>query len=163
MVTYVYPGTFCPPHYGHADIARRIASIAGKVTVICSVNPEKNNVWFTPQECKEMWKAYALGDNVEIMTFDEFEWAGKGTIVMVRGIRDEKDLAFEKQVLEYNRKEYGIENYHYIISRQRYLDFSSTKARLMAVNGDVGELEKVVDPRIAAKMIERAKTVGARI
>ena len=161
---YAYPGTFCPPHRGHANIAKRMAQIAGKVTVVCSVNDGKKDQWFTPDECKEMWKTYELGENVEIMTFAEFmatRAAGK-TIVMVRGIRNEDDLAFEKKVLEQNRRDYGIENYHYLVADDKYVEFSSTKARKMAMEENLAELTKIVHPKIAKIMVEKAREIKKR-
>jgi pantetheine-phosphate adenylyltransferase len=161
---YAYPGTFCPPHRGHVNIAKRMAQIAGKVTVVCSVNDGKADQWFTPEDCKEMWKTYDIEKNIEVMTFAEF-MAKNGqdkTIVIVRGIRNEDDLAFEKKVLEQNRRDYGIENYHYLVADEKYREFSSTKARKMAMDENMPELEKIVNPKIAAKMIERAREIKRR-
>lgn len=107
---YIYPGTFCPPHYGHVAIAKEAAALFGGLTVICSVNPvkEEKNL-FTLEECKKMWQTYDLGPDIEVATLDEFLERDDGSLkIMVRGIRDDKDIKFENDVILYNRNHFGI-------------------------------------------------------
>ena len=65
---YVYPGTFCPPTYGHLRIVQRSADLFDRVLILCSVNSAKNANWFTPEECRDFWLAYDLPDNVTVST-----------------------------------------------------------------------------------------------
>ena len=162
---YAYPGTFCPPHRGHENVVKRMAQISGKVTVVCSENPDKNDRWFTPEECKEMWQACGLGDNITIMTLAEFmaTHTQDERIVMVRGIRNEEDLAFEKKILEQNRRDYGIEDYHYIVADEMFKDFSSTKTRDLALEKNLADLEQIVHAKIAERMFEKGMEVRERI
>jgi cytidyltransferase-like protein len=155
---YIYPGTFCPPHFGHVAVAKEAARIFGNITVICSVNPVKEGKMpFTPEECKAMWQTYGLGRNIVVATLDEFLAAQKisETTVMVRGIRDDNDIKFENNVILYNCDKFGIRHYHYVLAEKIYAEMSSTKARIAAQNNDLAELEKMVNPDIAAKMLER--------
>lgn len=160
-VVHAGPGTYCPAHLGHVNIAERVAKTVGKVIMVCSVNNGKEQPWFTPEECKAMWQTYDLGENIIVMTFDEFmaQHTADETIVMVRGIRDEKDLEFEKGILEQNRRDYGIEQYHYVIAEERFKKFSSTKARKLAMKGNFKKLARMTNPTIAALMIAKAKQI----
>ncbi|MFA6376034.1 MAG: adenylyltransferase/cytidyltransferase family protein [Candidatus Paceibacterota bacterium] len=157
-IIYLYPGTFCPPHYGHVDLARRAAAAFGEIDVVCSVNPvkEEKNI-FTPEECKRMWQTYDLGGNIKVMTFDE-SLAGRGDddiIVMIRGIRDNNDVIYENAVMVHNRDNLGIMHYHYIIGDKKYEKYSSTAARLAAKTGDMRTLNELVNPQVAALMVEK--------
>ena len=156
--TYIYPGTFCPPHYGHVALAREAAAAFGQVTVVCSINPvkEEKNI-FTPEECKEMWQTYGLGGNIRVVTLDEFlkERGEKDMVVMIRGIRDNNDIIYENNVMIYNRDNFGITHYHYIIGDKLYEKMSSTAVRTAAKNGNLAKLNELVNAQVAAKMIEK--------
>src|SRR3989338_6840100 len=94
---FIFPGSFGPPTYGHLEIAKKVVGICGKLLIVCSVNQDKESAWFSQEECKEMWKTYGLCPGITIKTFDELKGdAGKFQVVMVRGIRDERDLDYEK-------------------------------------------------------------------
>ncbi|MFZ3074269.1 MAG: adenylyltransferase/cytidyltransferase family protein [Minisyncoccales bacterium] len=156
--TYIYPGTFCPPHYGHIAIAKEAAAVFEKITVICSVNPVKEGKMpFDPDECKEMWKSYGLGKNIEVATLDEFLATrnNSATTIMIRGIRNDNDIKYENSVILYNCKNYGVRHYHYILSKKEFENMSSAKARLAAKSGDPKELEKMVNRGIASKMMKK--------
>lgn len=93
--TYVYPGTFSPPHRGHVQIALKfVEQYNVPLIVLCSENPDKSENWFTPDECKQMWLSYGLPESITVLTLAEFAGRAfaKDELVLVRGIRDEKDF-----------------------------------------------------------------------
>jgi pantetheine-phosphate adenylyltransferase len=157
MKTYfIFPGTFSPPTYGHVAIANKAAKLFGNVTVVCSKNPDKDGSWFGPEECKQMWQTYELCPKVRVKTFNELKLNGeKSMLVMVRGIRDDKDLEYEKEVVLFNFRQFGITNFAYILCDDDFKNVSSTNARKAAENLDFMELAKQVSPMIASKMLER--------
>ena len=159
---YIYPGTFCPPHYGHVAVAKEAAKLFGKVIVICSVNPvKKDRIIFTPQECKEMWQTYNLGKNIEIVTLDEFleKWNRSAPTVMVRGIRDNNDIIYENDVMLYNFGKFGLRNYHYILCQKQFEKMSSTAVRAAALGNNIAALGQFVNQEIAARLLERASII----
>lgn len=153
---YVYPGSFCPPTYGHLEIAKKAAKIFPEIIIVCSTNPEKKNPWFTAKECKEMWLSYNLPVNVTVKTLDELsqEEIRAGNLVMIRGVRDDKDLDYEKRVLLFNYRNFGICMYLYIVS-EKYKDISSTNVRRLAENLEFMELGKQVSPMILTRLLEK--------
>jgi len=156
---YIYPGTFCPPHYGHIAIAQEVANLLGKVIVICSVNPvKKDKVIFTPAECARLWRTYDLGKNIEVTTLEMFlkSWDRQIPTVMVRGIRDQNDIIYENEVILYNCQEFGVRHYHYVLCQDQYRQISSTKARAMARAGDKIQLLQLVNEEVARQLLERA-------
>lgn len=157
---YIYPGTFCPPHFGHVAVAKEAAAIFGKVIVICSVNPVKEGKMpFTPKDCKKMWQTYDLGQNIEIVTLDEFlaDRDKTAVTVMVRGIRNNNDIKYENDVILYNCKNFGVRHYHYILCEGKFSRISSTRARLAAKNSDRAEIEKLANKDIANRMLANPK------
>jgi len=155
---YIYPGTFCPPHHGHIALAKRAAEALDEILVVCSVNPvkEEKNI-FTPEECKEMWQTYDLGGNIKVATLEEFlkKRGESDIVVMIRGIRDNNDIIYENAVMIYNRDNFGIIHYHYIIGDKEFEKFSSTAVRAAARAGDGQKLNEFVNPQVAAQTIAK--------
>jgi pantetheine-phosphate adenylyltransferase len=155
---YIYPGTFCPPHFGHIALAKEAAAAFGEITVVCSVNPvKKEKIFFTPDECRDLWQTYDLGENIKILTLDDFLKVRnpKDTVIMIRGIRNNNDIIYENAVMIYNRDNFGITHYHYIIADKFFEKMSSTAARSAAKNGDLKKLGRLVNRKVVSKAIER--------
>jgi pantetheine-phosphate adenylyltransferase len=155
---YIYPGTFCPPHYGHIALVKEAAEVFGEITVVCSVNPVKEDkIIFTPDECKEMWQTYDLGKNIKVMTLDEFLKIRNqdDMVIMIRGIRDNNDIIYENNVMIYNRDHFNITHYHYMIAAKPFEKMSSTAARFAAKNNDQKKLNELVNPSVAARMMKK--------
>lgn len=155
---YVFPGSFCPPTYGHFFILKEAAKLFGHIIIACSDNPDKkNNHWFTPDECKAMWQTYNLPKNIEILTLSELKKRIKDTsrIVMIRGIRDSRDMEYEKKVMSLNKNNFGINKYFYIFSEKENCDISSSTAKKMAQNLEIEKLYRYVSPGIVSILLER--------
>ncbi len=160
-IIHVFPGTFSPPTVGHLEVVRKAAKLCENLTIICSKNPDKT-AWFTPEECVELWKSYDLPANVNVTTFSEFAKAkhDMSKIVMVRGIRGEKDLAHESSVILLNKKDYGIDNYLFILTSSEFENVSSTKAREIAFfEGRTDNLLQMVTAEVATQLIAKALAI----
>jgi len=157
----VYPGSFCPPTYGHLHIVRKAAKIFPELTVVCSTNPDKKSRWFSEEECKEMWNAYMLPLNVTVKTFSEFTESKPdlSNLIMVRGIRDETDLDEEKKVVMLNKEMFDIDKYFYIFSSPTLEGVSSSKVREQAQNLEINQLAKYVAPLVISKLLEKVLKV----
>ena len=153
---YVFPGTFCPPDIGHLYIVKKALTFLPEVTIVCSVNPHKKNCWFTPQQCKEMWHTYHLPEHVTVTTLAEIEKSIHGEeLVMIRGIRDEKDLDEEKNVVFLNVEKYGITKFLYLVDEKSHKYISGTRNRALAEDLQLEELGKYVSPLVLSAMIEK--------
>jgi len=153
---FIYPGTFCPPTYGHLYVVREACKVFPQVTILCSENEDKkDNRWFTPDECKAMWQAYKLPKNVEVMTLKEFMASKfkKAKITMIRGIRGHEDLEHETKVMELNTREFGINQYFYIHAPLSKCKISSSRTRAYATELDLEKLSKLVAPGIVSKLL----------
>ena len=154
---FIYPGCFAPPTFGHFQIATRAAEIFPNITIICSTNKEKEMTrWFSEEECRAMWNCYNLPKNVSVKTFTEYslEKVKPKSIVMIRGIRNERDMEDEKRVVKLNNTLFGIDNFFYILAEKEYADISSSRARLAAQNLCLEDLNKCVPQSIAKLLLE---------
>lgn len=155
---YAYPGTFSPPHRGHVAIASRAAALFPNLTIICSVNPEKNDGWFSPDEAKSMWLTYDLPKNVRVITLSEFraERNNPSRMVMVRGLRSPEDVAYESKVLIHNKEHYGIDHFFYLFSEPALSNLSSKDIRRAAMELNLPCLGKCVSPTIVELLTKKA-------
>ena len=161
---FIFPGSFCPPTYGHVDIAKRAAEIFPEVVVVCSRNPQKQGNWFSAEDCAKMWQAYDLPANIQITTLEKMmnQKTDFSELVMIRGIRNDDDYGHEQEVMALNFKQFGIDKYFYLIAPENYRDCSSSRARQAAESLELSELATLVAPLVVTKLLEyvlKAKNV----
>ena len=152
---YVFPGSFCPPTYGHLHTLRKAAAMFDHVLVVCSNNPKKHNNWFTPQECVGLWQSYDLPDNVSVQYFGQNSH-DLSSITMLRGLRDASEMDYEKQVMDFNHQEFGISSYIHLFASPEFAEVSSSRARQAAIRLELEKLPQYVSPLVATALLERA-------
>lgn len=155
---FLYPGVFCPPTYGHLEIVKKACLLFNHVNIICSVNPIKKEVLFTPDECRELWKFYDLPDNSSVFTYDNFIKSGnligrRFHTVMIRGLRNSDELTDEITTVESAYRDNKIIHVHYIIAERGKETISSTLVRKLAQDRKIIELEKYVCENVASRLI----------
>lgn len=104
----VYAGSFDPLTNGHLWLIQTGAKFFDKLIVALGINPDKRST-FSDQERIEMLKESTKDlPNVEIALMrNEFlvDFAKKNKAnALIRGVRDTKDLEYEKTLAHYNRK-----------------------------------------------------------
>jgi pantetheine-phosphate adenylyltransferase len=159
---YIFFGTFSPPTIGHFNIVCQAAKMFKELIIVCSVNPDKGSTLFSPDKCKNLWQTYNLPKNVRVLTLAELRMITikRQNIVMIRGIRDSYDFEYEKEVMTYNQKTFGINKFFYIHSGNKYKNISSTKARELAEKMDLRGLARMLSPLAISSLLE--KTLGAK-
>lgn len=104
----IYAGSFNPFHIGHFNIVKKAEKIFGKgnVLIAIGVNPEK------PDDRESLKRALEISDktkrNVEVYTTFLHELIEKKEaegykVVLVRGLRNGDDLAYEDNQLKFIR------------------------------------------------------------
>lgn len=160
---YVYPASFAPPTYGHLATVRKATEIVPQLTLVYSINPEKDN-WFSEEERAEMWSTYSLPENVDVRTFSGMSQEAGGVdfrnLAMVRGIRNEVDYDYEKKVAFYNRDKFGITNFLYFMADPATSHISSTLARKSAADLDLVGLANCVSPMVASILLEKTLEIN---
>ena len=133
------PGTFDPVTRGHLAIIEAAAALFDEVTVCILINPEKHCM-FDEATRMEALKAAVKGlDNVTIaschgMTADYAKEIGADAIV--RGIRNEKDTAYELEMADFNLRRTGVRTVFFPAPRE-LCALSSTKAREKLLSGEM--------------------------
>jgi pantetheine-phosphate adenylyltransferase len=156
MVTnYLFPGSFCPPTYGHLAILKEAAEILPKITIVCSRNPQKSDYCFSEEECERLWKSYNLPQKISVCSFSDLVEEDLSKIVMVRGIRNERDFVDEAKIMKLNHSRYGIKSFCYVIADQNMQEISSSKARQLAKDLAIEELHRYVSPMVITALLEK--------
>ncbi|MDP4152337.1 MAG: pantetheine-phosphate adenylyltransferase [Bacillota bacterium] len=157
MVTALIPGSFNPPTKGHLDIISRCADVFENVRVVVIKNTAKVQT-FTSDECAEMLRIITKDmpnvsvDTAEGLVVDYAKKIGAG--VIVKGLRNARDLDFEIQMAEANNLMTGIETM-LIASRGDNIHISSSLVREIASLG--GDISKFVPPEICKIITDKFK------
>jgi len=161
MTIAIYPATFDPITYGHADIATRAASIFEKLIVGVYDRPLKN-LLFAPEERLDMTRR-ALGHlaNVEVKLYHGLtaEFARQcGARVIVRGLRALSDFEWEFQLALTNRQLSPDIDTICLMASQEYSFLSSSVVKEVSLHG--GRVEEMAPPHVVAALGQRFKSLG---
>lgn len=127
-------GSFDPITLGHQDIIEKALCVFDEVSVAILKNPDRYPL-FTEEQRTHMIQA-VYGDRVNVFSYDGLAVdAAKaiGATHLVRGIRDDKDLAYELEMADFNRV-HGLETV-FFLSDARLRGVSATKAREGLMSG----------------------------
>ena len=162
----VYAGSFSPPTLGHLDVIRRSAAMFDGL-VVAVLSQEAKRYDFSPEQRRDMLRKITAdlpnvrvicdtGLLVDVVRRERAD-------VILRGLRNENDLAFELQLAEANRRIGGIETI-YVGCLPEYSMISSTIVRDCAAHG--APIESMVPGEIAGEiyaaygMVPRAERKG---
>lgn len=136
-MSVILPGSYDPVTLGHVDIIRRAAEKYGEVYAVVFINPEKTYAFSLEDRARMLMLAtediegcmvsYSTGRVVDYMR-------DHGIEKIVKGIRSEADVEYEKPQEEYNlRHGYPTE---YIKAAGELSGISSTLAREKIKGGE---------------------------
>lgn len=135
--TAMLTGSFDPMTKGHEALLDEALTIFDEVVVACLVNEQKQ-YFFTPEErVKIVESAISLkkGARVVYRTDMAVDTARReGATVFIRGVRDDKDMAYEEEMREYNLTHGGVDTK--IIKLDGYEDISSTSVKKEILEGN---------------------------
>lgn len=109
---YLFPGSFDPPTTGHRDMILRAARLCDKLIVVLLNNCKKNYRYSVDAREQMLLRITQSCPNVEVAQFDGMlvDFAETvGADAVIRGIRNEQDYAYERDMAYYNRELGGIE------------------------------------------------------
>lgn len=135
----IVPGSFDPITVGHLDVVCRAAKEYDTVYLAVMINAEKSYM-FTMEQRKRIAEAAVKGiTNVVVITSDGMLWClarDLGASAIVKGYRNEKDLAYEKMMAEYNQTHYPEAQTVLLKSDETLVNVSSTVVREKILAGD---------------------------
>lgn len=114
MTTGFYAGSFDPFTIGHLDVVSKSAMMFEKVIVGIGVNPDKRRHYDALKMKEAMEKTFAREGltNVEVIVYKGLtaEVAMKdGASLLIRGIRNGMDYAYEENIASINEELSGID------------------------------------------------------
>ena len=137
-MSVIMPGSYDPVTTGHVEMIRRVASVEDEVYVVVFTNPNKNYTFslddrvamlmLATEEFDNVIVSYSLGYVVDYMRDHEIDR-------IVKGYRNDADLAWEKEQAEYNLKYGGYET-DLILCEDKYKEISSTFVREKLKKGE---------------------------
>ena len=142
-MSVIMPGSYDPVTLGHVEMIRRVAEKEDEVYVVIFTNPSKTYsfsladrvamLMLATEDLDNVIVSYSLGYVVDYMRDHEIER-------IVKGYRNDADLAWEKEQAAYNLEHGGYET-DLILCDKKYEHISSTLVREKLENGeDVSDL-----------------------
>lgn len=156
MAKAVFPGSFDPPTFGHLNVIERACSIFDEIDVVVAVNPEKKYL-FTADERVEMLRELTKDyKNVHIHTCNSLVVnyaAENGASVLLRGIRNATDFAYEFDLSLVNHSLNSKVDTMFIPCEQKYVTIKSSFIKELAkFGGDISQMvPKVVEEKLREK------------
>ena len=137
-MSVILPGSYDPVTNGHLDIIRRAANEYDEVYVVIFNNPNKTYTFslsermqmlmIATDELENVLVSYSDGLVIDYMHDHEIE-------KIIKGYRNDSDLAWEQEQAEWNLKNGGYETELWKCSEE-LKDVSSTAAREAIINGE---------------------------
>jgi len=160
-VTAIFPGSFDPITKGHLDVIQRGNKLFDRLIIAVGQNPGKEE-FFSPAERVEMIRELIRDMprvTVESYTCLTVEFARQMEAdVMLRGMRNLTDVAYEFQLAMTNRTVAGIETV-FVMTSEEYGYINSTIVRQLALLG--GDVSKLI-PEIVYKRMREKIVKGRR-
>ena len=137
-MSVILPGSYDPVTVGHLDIIRRAAEKYGEAYAVVFINPDKEYTFpledrvamlmLATEDIEGCMVSYSTGRVVDYMREHGIE-------KIIKGIRSDADLAYERPQAEYNMLHGGYET-EYMESAPEYAHVSSTLARERLTSGE---------------------------
>ncbi len=142
------PGSYDPCTRGHLALIERAAALYDEVTVAVFINPEKQGLFSHEERVALLRLATAHLPTVTVAFSDgmvaDYARAG-GYDAIVKGIRNDKDRAYEEAMAAYNLERGGVPTI--LLSAEGNLrEISSTAVRLALAEG--ADLSLLLPPAI---------------
>jgi pantetheine-phosphate adenylyltransferase len=154
-MTVVFPGSFDPVTIGHIDLLKRAAEIFDRIVVVVVPNDSKNPSFSVEERIRFLKASLADMPCVEVDQYSGLivnYMRDKGYRVLIRGLRDNVDFAFESRMAQYNQMLFKGVDTVFLPTRLEYALFSSSAVREIAKNG--GDISAFV-PRVVHDEIKR--------
>lgn len=132
MANCVFAGTFDPVTKGHKSIIDKCCLKYDMVFVVVGENPNKLCLFTREERVKLLEKCFINNPKVKVLAYFDLkdgyaDFLKKQSVTdYVRGIRNDKDLKFEKQYEEKNKKIYPFITTKYIECDDIFKSISST-------------------------------------
>ncbi|KRM68666.1 pantetheine-phosphate adenylyltransferase [Apilactobacillus ozensis] len=141
MTVAVFPGSFDPITNGHLDIIKRASDIFDKVIVVIGINSTKKPLFSVEERIDLIKQNINAFQNVSVSCTNDLIVNYASSVnakVIVRGIRDSKDMDYEKPMASVNKDlNSDIENVYLLSDSSKNYISSSMVKELCRFKGNV--------------------------
>ncbi len=163
METCLFAGTFDPVTKGHFDTIIKLNKKYEKIVVGVGVNPQKTPYFSLEERLSFLREAFKNYPFVDIDYYDGITvnyMKEKGIKVLVRGIRNENDLEYEKHNEKLSKEIYPELITEYVLAKKGEETLSSTTVReLIKENGNYSSLLPSGVYELVKKAVEKKKAI----
>src|SRR5256714_4462549 len=156
----VFPGQFDPITNGHIDVIRRGVVLFDELIVAVGINPDKREMFSLEERVAMITELLGDVHHVRVQSYTgltvDFVRQVKATAIL-RGIRDVSDLRYEFQLALANRAVGGIETVFIMTGDQFALTSSSLIRQIVALGGDVNQLQGLLPDLVVQRLREIQK------
>ncbi len=154
-ITAVYPGTFDPITNGHIDLARRAATLFGRIVIGVADDGKETHLLDAETRVNLARVTFADDRNIEVMGFGGLlvDFAKRHDArVILRGLRATSDFEYEFRLAGMNRQlDESLESV-FLTPADEFTFISSSLIREIALLG--GDISSFV-PAVVADAVER--------
>jgi len=164
-VTPIYAGTFDPLTKGHMNVIDMMVRHFGKGVVLLATNPNKQHM-LTGEERHNLIRDALHRDYNAILKYKVGVSATYGYVadwardlygdeaVLVRGVRNEKDYLYEKEIADFNRKRAHVETI-LIPANDNYQHVSSTQIKEWMRVGNWEEIKRYTPESVMQYLMQK--------
>ncbi len=140
MSIAILPGSYDPITLGHLDIITRAAEVYDEIVVAVMNNAAKTYMFDMDARAEMVRLATKELPHVRVVAdggllVDLFDRIGAS--VIVKGVRNETDLAYEQEMAAYNLRKNPRAKTVFLEAKEPFSDLSSTRVRALLSKGEV--------------------------
>ena len=143
MKTGLFPGSFDPFTKGHEDIVKQALNLFDKILIGISKNSNKSSFFSLEKRIEKINLLYKKNNRISVLSYEglTIDFCKKKNInFLIRGIRNEIDFTYEKDIVNSNRKLDNNVETIFFISSPTYSHISSKIVReIIKNNGDISK------------------------
>ncbi len=137
MVKALFPGSFDPLTNGHLDIVKRASQLFDEVIIGVGTNLSKNYLFDADEKIsliKEATKDVSNTSVVKMRGLTVSFMQNVGADVLVRGLRNEKDYLYERDIMQMNMDLASVETI-FLLAKPEHQFISSSLLKEIANTG----------------------------